>query len=72
MERIILIALIWLGAWIIVKLRGWAYRLQTQGWLPLTPETAWMVDAGHKLEYPPAGWPLYAVAVVATVVVVVL
>lgn len=72
MERIIVIALIWLGAWIVVKLRGWAYRLQTRGWIPLTPETVWMSHAGHRLVFPPAAWPVYAVAVVATVVVIIL
>jgi hypothetical protein len=68
-ERMAVIGLVWVAAWGLGALRSLVYRLRTRGWIPLSKDSAWMLDAGYSLEFPPPRWPLYLVAAGASVLV---
>jgi hypothetical protein len=68
-ERVVGTILLWVAIVGVNVLRHWVYRIRTRGWVPLSSDTAWMVDRGHRLEFPPSPLPLVIAGVVATLFV---
>ena len=71
-EKLLLVLSIWIVAFGIYRLRRWTYAQRTKHWIPLRSDTAWMVDRGHRLEYPPSPIQQIALAGALTLVVTLL
>ncbi len=69
-ERFAVIVTVWLLCAAIIKVRRWWYGMRTQGWLPLSSDTAWMLEAGYRCELPPSFIGPVGVAIVVTIGVV--
>ena len=72
MIKALLLACLWGALWLAHKLHCALYRWQTAGWIPLSSDTVWMVDAGHTLEYPPSPVPVILFGVVLSIGIMVL
>ncbi len=71
-EKVILILSIWLVAAALYRMRKALYAYRTRHWLPLSDDTAWMLDRGFRCEMPPSALPQIALAGALSLVVVLL
>ena len=71
-EKALLLLSIWLVAGAIYRMRKWTYAQRTKHWIPLSGDTVWMVDKGHRLEYAPSPIQRVALAGALSMIVVLL
>jgi hypothetical protein len=71
-ERLAAIVAVWVVMLALHKASRWIYAIRTQGWIPLSSDTAWMLAAGYRCELPPSaiGPVMLAIMLTAGMVVV--